>query len=241
MKQYIFAGLVVGLIGGGCESLTSGPSPLETYDQDRLYVLINAAVSRGRAADCARYFQEADNQAADNPGAGFSGALLSQVCPESMVKIATYLEHNGVAGVKAAHVKDVAFWERMQAQAAVDGERVQQEREQEQEARRKLARAKAAAVRECQQRVDSKGDAMAALKSMPLRKDFPDLKEWTAAYNEASRREIERQKRQKEERAGCDSAGGAGGGREERRAPSLADLGISLPEGMRVGGMGRIN
>ena len=54
-------------------------------------------------------------------------AALAQVCPENMVKIAAYLEHNGVAGVKPAHVKDLAFWERMQAKAVVDGERVRQE------------------------------------------------------------------------------------------------------------------
>ena len=101
MKQYIFAGVLVGLIGGGCESLPSGPSPLETFDQDRLYVLIHAAVNRNKAVQCARYFQEADNQASDNPDAAFMRAALSQVCPESMAKIAAYLEHNGVAGVEA--------------------------------------------------------------------------------------------------------------------------------------------
>ena len=136
MKQYIFVGLLMVCVGCGCESLTSGPSPLETFDQDRLYVLINAAVSRGRGAECARYFQEADDQAPRNPDEVFMRAALSQVCPESMVKIAAYLEHNGVAGVKPAHVKDVAFWERMQAQAVVEGERARQEREQERQARR---------------------------------------------------------------------------------------------------------
>ena len=60
MKQYIFAAWLMVCVGCGGESLTSGPNPLETFDQDRLYVLINAAVNRGRAADCARYFQEAD-------------------------------------------------------------------------------------------------------------------------------------------------------------------------------------
>ena len=109
MKQYVFVGLLMVCVGCSGESLTSGPSPIETYDQDRLYVLINAAVSRGRAVECARYFQEADNQASDNPNAAFIRAALSQVCPESMVKMAAYLEHNGVAGVKPAHVKDMAL------------------------------------------------------------------------------------------------------------------------------------
>ena len=74
MKQYILVGLLMGCVGCSGESLSSGPSPLETYDQDRLYVLINAAVSRGRAVECARYFQEADNQASDNPNAAFMRA-----------------------------------------------------------------------------------------------------------------------------------------------------------------------
>ena len=38
MKQYIFVGLLMVCVGCGGESLTSGPSPLETFDQDRLYV-----------------------------------------------------------------------------------------------------------------------------------------------------------------------------------------------------------
>ena len=38
MKQYIFAALLVVCAGCGGESLTSGPSPLETFDQDRLMV-----------------------------------------------------------------------------------------------------------------------------------------------------------------------------------------------------------
>ena len=241
MKQYVFVVVVTVCVGCGGESLTSGPNPLETYDQDRLYVLINAAVSRNRAAECARYFQEADNQAADNPKAGFIGAVLSQTCPESMVKIAAYLEHNGVAGVKADHLKDLAFWERMKGAAQVEAARAQQEREQEQEEWRARKRAKAEAVRECQQQVDSKGSAWDALKSMPTRKEFPDLEEWTAAWNEASMRETERQRRQAAERAACEAAGGEVRGLEERRAPSLADLGISLPEGMRVNAVERIN
>ena len=56
MKQYIFAAWLMGCVGCGGESLTSGPNPLETFDQDRLHVLINAAVNRGRGAECARYF-----------------------------------------------------------------------------------------------------------------------------------------------------------------------------------------
>ena len=55
MKQYIFVGWVMVCLGCGGETLTSGPSPLETFDQDRLYVLIHAAVNRGRGAECAHY------------------------------------------------------------------------------------------------------------------------------------------------------------------------------------------
>ena len=38
MKQYLFVTLVVVCTGCGGESLTSGPSPLETFDHDRLMV-----------------------------------------------------------------------------------------------------------------------------------------------------------------------------------------------------------
>ena len=47
MKQYIFAAWLMVCVGCGGESLPSGPNPLETFDQDRLYVLIHAAVNRG--------------------------------------------------------------------------------------------------------------------------------------------------------------------------------------------------
>ena len=38
MKQYLFVTLVVVCTGCGGESLTSGPSPLETFNEDRLMV-----------------------------------------------------------------------------------------------------------------------------------------------------------------------------------------------------------
>ena len=242
MKKYIFAAWLMVCVGCGGESLTSGPNPLETFDQDQLYVLIHAAVSRGRAVDCVRYFQAADNQASDNPNAAFMRAALSQVCPESMVKIAAYLEHNGVAGVKPAHVKDMAFWERMQAQAEVERERIRQEREQEQEARRKGRQAKAEARRQCREQADSENERRNLKSSRPLRTDFPDRKAWTAARDAWAAGSLERSKEYRAARAACVSVGREGGlFSEEPRAPSLADLGISLPEGMRVDGVGRIN
>ena len=246
MKQYVFGAVLMGLIGGGCESLPSGPSPLETFDQERLYVLIHAAVNRGRGAECARYFQEEDG-APRNPDEVFMRAALSQVCPENMVKIAAYLEHNGVVGVKPAHVKAGAFWERLAAQAEVERERARQEREQEQEERRTRRRAKAEAERQCRQQVDSREEARGNLKSSaPLRKDFPDLKTWTAAWNEAQRRLAERQQERHQEyqaaRRACDSVGDEGAEEAGRAGkPSLADLGISLPEGMAAGLGGKIN
>ena len=243
MKQYFFVGLLMVCGGCGGAALTSGPSPLETFDQDRLYVLINAAVNRGRGAECARYFQETDDQAPRNPDEVVMRAALSQVCPENMVKIAAYLDHNGVAGVKAAHIKDMAFWDRMQAQGLVDGERVRQEREQEQEERRTRRRAKAEAERQCRHQLDSRQEARLKLKSsMPLQKDFPDIKAWTGAWNEAQRQAEERDQAYSVARRACDSAGDEGA-EEARRAgkPSLAALGISLPEGMRVDMVGRIN
>ena len=46
-----------------------------------------------------------------------------------MVRIAAYLEHNGVAGVKPAHVKDLAFLERMETKAQLERERGRHERQ----------------------------------------------------------------------------------------------------------------
>ena len=223
MKQYIFVGLLMVCVGCGGETLTSGPSPLETYDQDRLYVLIHAAVSRGRAVDCVRYFQEADNQASDNPNAAFMRAALSQVCPASMVKIAAYLEHNGVAGVKPAHVKDMAFWERMQAKAkAANLRELHAKRERD------------AAVTECRKQVDNiKREKGNPKSTVMLLKDFPDAQAYTVAWSEARMQEHEEKKKYRAERAACGSG--------QWSPPSRADLGISLPEGMRVDMVGRIN
>ena len=90
-----------------------------------------------------------------------------------MVKIAAYLEHNGVAGVKPAHVKDVSFWERMDVQAKADRERIRQEREQEQEERRKRRQAKAEAIQQCREQVASRVKERGSLLiPMPRRKRF---------------------------------------------------------------------
>ena len=222
MKQYIFAAWLMVCGGCGGETLTSGPSPLETYDQDRLYVLINAAVSRGRAVECARYFQEADNQASDNPNAAFIRAALSQVCPESMVKIAAYLEHNGVAGVKPAHVKAPAFWERLKTKdKEADAGRLQEIQEVS-EAARKCKRAVSDRERE-------KREGKPELRA----KDFPDAQAYTVAWSEARMQEHEEKKKYRAERAACGSG--------QWSPPSREDLGISLPEGMRLDGVGRIN
>ena len=222
MKQYIFVGLLIVCVGCGGETLTSGPSPIETYDQDRLYVLIHAAVSRGRAVECARYFQEADNQASDNPNAAFIRAALSQVCPESMVKIAAYLEHNGVAGVKPAHVKDMAFWERMQAKAKeADAQRGQEIREVGE------------AARKCRRQVSNREREEREGERGLLVKDFPNAQAYTAAGSEARLLKHEEKQKYRAERELCGSG--------QWSPPSRADLGISLPEGMRAGVGGRIN
>ena len=197
------------------------PSPLETFDQDRLYVLIQAAVSRGRAVECARYLQEADNQASDNPNAAFIRAALSQ-CPANMVKIAAYLEHNGVAGVKAAHVKDMAFWERMQAIAEEASGPVNQ----------KIREVREAATK-CKQAVsDRQIKARQGVRGL-LTKDFPDAQTYRAA--KAAERQLKNEDRRKyyAERELC--------GSEMWSPPSREDLGISLPEGMTVDMLGRIN
>ena len=216
-----FGAVLTGLIGGGCESLPSGPSPLETFDQERLYVLIHAAVNRGRGAECARYFQEEDG-APRNPDEVFMRAALSQVCPENMVKIAAYLEHNGVAGVKAAHVKDMAFWDRLKAKdKAAAAARSQEIREV------------AEAERKCKRAVDDRDRAQREGKPGLLAKDFPDGEAYRVASDEARRQAHEQKQKYRAERKACGSG--------KWSPPSRADLGISLPEGMAAGVGGRIN
>ena len=222
MKQYIFVGLLMVCVGCGGEWLTSGPSPLETFDQNRLYVLIQAAVSRVRAVECVRYFQEADNQASDNPNAGFMRAALSQLCPANMVKIASYLEHNGVAGVKPAHVKDMAFWERMQAKREEASGPVNQ----------KIREVREAATK-CKQAVwDRKSKARQGVRPL-RRKDFPEARTYGVA--KAAARQLKNEERRKyyAEEELCGSGIWS--------PPSREDLGISLPEGMTVDMVGRIN
>ena len=221
MKQYIFAAWLMVCVGCGGEALTSGPNPLETFDQDRLYVLINAAVNRGRAADCARYFQEAD-AAPRNPDEVFMREALSQVCPENMVKIAAYLEHNGVAGVKPAHVKDMAFWERLKTKDKAAGVARVQEIQEASEAARKCKRALSDRERE-------KHEGETGL----LTKDFPNAQAYTAARDKARKQKYEEKKKYRAERKACGSG--------QWSPPSREDLGISLPEGTRVDMVGRIN
>ena len=217
MKQYIFAATLVGLVGCG-----GGPNPLETYDQDRLYVLIDAAVNRGKGAECARYFQGAAKPASGEPAAAFMRAALAQVCPASMVKIAAYLEHNGVAGVTPTHVKDVAFWERLKTKDKAAAAEREQKRQEVGGERRKCRRA--ASDRE-----------RGWLDGQPglLLKDFPNAQAWRVAWDEAQQQERAAKKKYRAERKAC------GSGRWS--PPSREALGISLPEGMRVDMVGRIN
>ena len=217
MKQYLFAAWLMVCVGCGGESRTSGPSPLETFDQDRLWVLINAAVNRGRGAECARYFQAADNPEGSDPTAEFIRAALSKVCPASVVKIADYLEHNGVVGVKPAHVKDLAFWERMEVKAGEAAKRKQ---------------AVAEDIRQCRQQVAE--DERNNIKSPGLlHRDFPNAQAYRAAWDEAQAR---KQEQEQEYNAAWRACGSIRNG-----TPTRADLGISFPEGMRVGMLGRIN
>jgi hypothetical protein len=195
--------------------LTPAPNPLETYDQDRLYVLINAAVGLGRAAECARYFQEADNQAADNTEAGaLKRAAFSQICPESMVKIAAYLEHNGVSGVTPAHLQGPAFWDQMQA--------------------------KYEAIQQCQAGLggDMFNPPPDPANPKPKQADFPNYEAFNAARVEYGRRRKEQAEEWGRAKAACDPYQAAQG---ENPDAGLADFGISLPEGMKVDMMGRIN
>ena len=112
MKQYIFVGLLMVCVGCGGESLTSGPSPLETFDQDRLWILMKAVEIRPNN-NCVEYYREPDKDWKRNIMVGD----LKKVCPEFAGKVASYLAHNGVVGGEPVHVQDVAFWDRLQVKA----------------------------------------------------------------------------------------------------------------------------
>ena len=140
-----------------------------------------------------------------------------------MVKIAAYLEHNGVAGVKAAHAKDMAFWERLKTKdKEADAARLQEIREVGE------------AARKCKRQVSDRERAQRPLKSNTLLlKDFPNAQAYRAAWDEARKQEQEEKKKYRAERKACGSG--------QWSPPSRADLGISLLEGMRVDMLGKIN
>ena len=60
---------------------------------------------------CVEYYREPDADWDPN----FIVGDLPKICPPFAVKVATYLAHNGVAGVEPVHVQAPAFWDRLQA------------------------------------------------------------------------------------------------------------------------------
>lgn len=123
MKPYLLVGLIGGVVltgcgGPGAEAPSETPraaaptaSPLETFDQDRLWVLIMAAGIGPGGDGCARYYRDPDNPRWKTIRRGD----LSKICPGIMGKVAAYLEHNGMVGVTQAHLERPDFWDRMQA------------------------------------------------------------------------------------------------------------------------------
>ena len=151
-------------LGCGGESLTSPTNPLETYDQDRLWVLISAGGIGPGGDGCAHYYRDPDHPRWKTINRGD----LSKVCPESMVKIAAYLEHNGVAGVKAAHLQRPVFWDQMQA--------------------------KYEAIQQCQEQLggDWFNPPSDPANPKPKRTDFPNYEAYRGAEQEYFRRREER-------------------------------------------------
>ncbi len=151
-------------LGCGGESLTSPTNPLETYDQDRLWVLISAGGIGPGGDGCAHYYRDPDHPRWKTINRGD----LSKVCPESMVKIAAYLEHNGVAGVKAAHLQRPVFWDQMQA--------------------------KYEAIQQCQEQLggDWFNPPSDPANPKPKRTDFPNYEAYWGAEQEYFRRREER-------------------------------------------------
>lgn len=215
MKPYLLVGLIAvltGCGGPGGEAPSAAPSgagagtsPLETFDQDRLWVLI-MAVRIGPGGDgCARYYRDPDNPRWKTINRGD----LSQVCPEVMVNIATYLRHNGVAGVEPVHLQKPDFWDRMQA--------------------------KYAGIQQCQEQLGGDIFGPPPDPTKPQQRDFPSY----AVYQEADEAYRERRAVQVEEHkrawTACDPYAVAQQTAQGKNPlpPSLEDLGITLPSGIK--------
>ena len=107
MKQYFFVPLL--MILTCCNAPTVTASPLETFDQDRLWILLRA-VGEAEDSPCSYYYR-------DKPrlGGGYFVRDPTESCTSFTDELATYLAHNGVSGVKSVHLRTPAFWNSLMA------------------------------------------------------------------------------------------------------------------------------
>ena len=106
MKQYFFVPLLVILTSYNAPPIAA--SPLETFDQDRLWVLLSAVDATD--SYCSNYYR-------DKPrlGGGYLVGDPAEYCTRFTNALAIYLAHNGVSGVKPAHLRTPAFWDSLLA------------------------------------------------------------------------------------------------------------------------------
>lgn len=112
MKQYFFVPLLLILTGCNAPSVTA--SPLETFDQDRLWVLLSAVGVTD--SYCSNHYR-------DKPilGGGYWLTDPTEYCTSFTDELATYLVHNGVSEVEAVHLRTPAFWNSLLAMSfAID-------------------------------------------------------------------------------------------------------------------------
>ena len=156
-----------GVDGVAEDEAVSQPAALETFDQDRLYMLLMGIAMESGWMGCGRYYRDPDN-----PEWKFiAKGDLSKVCPEIMGKVAAYLVHNGVAGVELAHLEALAFWDRMQAQTE--------------------------AIKECQKQLGGNIFGPPPDPTKPKRRDFPDYKAYRKADEEYGKRRAVQHKEHK--------------------------------------------
>ena len=108
MKQHFFVLLL--MVFACCGSVSPGTaSPLETLDQDRLWVLLGAIDAPDLV--CPDYYRGK----AILPGGGYIVGDLAKGCAQLTGKLATYLAHNGMSGITPAYLQTPAFWDFLDA------------------------------------------------------------------------------------------------------------------------------
>ena len=83
------------------EQAAVGDSPIASFDKTRLWILVRAArVGDGRK--CADYYRAPDD-------VRYRG--LQQTCEAWTLNFADYLQLNGLPSVKAAHLRQLVYWD----------------------------------------------------------------------------------------------------------------------------------